>query len=110
MSVSTNSQSSSARALSSRACERNAADWSKPTQRRAPRLRIDRSSYQVPKRPTLVPISQISRDLIQRCGGGFEMAAPISLRGDFDGPMLRALALAEKVGSVTRRLLSLVTI
>src|SRR5271169_104022 len=33
------------------------------------------------------------------------MAAPISLRGDFDGPMLRALALAEKVGSVTRRLL-----
>src|SRR5277367_3068627 len=54
--------------------------------------------YQVPKRPTLVPISQISRDLIQRCGGGFEMAAPISLRGDFDGPMLRALALAERVG------------
>jgi transposase len=38
------------------------------------------------------------------------MAAPISLRGDFDGPMLRALVLAEKVGSVTRRLLSLVTI
>jgi transposase len=38
------------------------------------------------------------------------MAAPISLRGDFDGPMLRALALSEKVGSVTRRLLSLVTV
>ena len=38
------------------------------------------------------------------------MAAPISLRGDFDGPMLRALALSEKAGSVTRRLLSLVTI
>ena len=34
------------------------------------------------------------------------MAAPISLRGDFDGPMLRALVLAEKAGSVTRRLLS----
>jgi transposase len=40
----------------------------------------------------------------------FDMAAPISLRGDFDGPMLRALVLAEKIGSVTRRLLSLVTI
>ena len=38
------------------------------------------------------------------------MAGPISLRGDFDGPMLRALALSEKAGSVTRRLLSLVTI
>jgi transposase len=38
------------------------------------------------------------------------MAAPISLRGDFDGPMLRALVLAEKAGSVTRRLLSLVAI
>ena len=39
------------------------------------------------------------------------MAATISLRGDFDGPMLRAaLVLAEKAGSVTRRLLSLVTI
>ena len=38
------------------------------------------------------------------------MAAPISLRGDFDGPMLRALALSEKAGSVTRRLLSLVMI
>jgi transposase len=38
------------------------------------------------------------------------MAAPISLRGDFDGPMLRALALSEKAGCVTRRLLSLVTI
>ena len=38
------------------------------------------------------------------------MAAPISLRGDFDGPMLRALALSEKAGSVTRRLLALVTI
>src|SRR6202453_3975786 len=38
------------------------------------------------------------------------MAAPVLLRGDFDGPMLRALVLAEKVGSVTRRLLSLVTI
>ena len=38
------------------------------------------------------------------------MAAPISLREDFDGPMLRALARSEKVGSVTRRLLSLVTV
>ena len=38
------------------------------------------------------------------------MAAPISLREDFDGQMLRALALSEKAGSVTRRLLSLVTI
>jgi transposase len=38
------------------------------------------------------------------------MAAPISLREDFDGPMLRALAISEKAGSVTRRLLSLVTI
>ena len=38
------------------------------------------------------------------------MAAPISLRGDFDGPMLRALVLSEKAGSVTRRLLALVTI
>ncbi|MGO9683177.1 MAG: helix-turn-helix domain-containing protein, partial [Beijerinckiaceae bacterium] len=38
------------------------------------------------------------------------MTTPISLRGDFDGPMLRALALSEKVGSVTRRLLALVTI
>ena len=37
------------------------------------------------------------------------MAAPVSLR-DFDGPMLWALVLAEKAGSVTRRLLSLVTI
>jgi transposase len=38
------------------------------------------------------------------------MAAPISLREDFDGPMLRTLALSEKAGSVTRRLLALVTI
>ena len=38
------------------------------------------------------------------------MASPVSLRGDFDGPMLRALALSEKAGSVTRRLLALVTI
>ena len=38
------------------------------------------------------------------------MASPISLRGDFDGPMLRALVLSEKAGSVTRRLLALVTI
>jgi transposase len=38
------------------------------------------------------------------------MAAAISLRGDFDGPMLRALVLSEKVGSVARRLLALVTI
>ncbi len=38
------------------------------------------------------------------------MAAPISLRDDFDGPMLRALVLLEKAGSVTRRLLALVTI
>src|ERR1700734_3086072 len=66
--------------------------------------------YQVVKSPALLPISQISRDLIQRRRGEFDMAAPISLRGDFDGPMLRALVLAEKAGSVTRRLLSLVTI
>ena len=38
------------------------------------------------------------------------MARPILLRGDFDGPVLRGLALSEKVGSVTRRLLALVTI
>ena len=38
------------------------------------------------------------------------MAAPISLREDFDGPMLRALARSEKAGSVTRRILALVTI
>jgi hypothetical protein len=38
------------------------------------------------------------------------MAAPISLRQDFDGPGLRALVLSEKAGTVTRRLLALVTI
>jgi hypothetical protein len=38
------------------------------------------------------------------------MVAPIPLRSDFDGPMLRALVLGEKAGSVTRGLLSLVTI
>lgn len=38
------------------------------------------------------------------------MAAPLALRNDFDGPMLRALALCEKAGSVTRRLLALATI
>ena len=38
------------------------------------------------------------------------MAAPISLRVDFEGSMLRALALWEKAGRVTRRLLSLGTI
>jgi transposase len=38
------------------------------------------------------------------------MAATILLRGDFDGPKLRALVLSEKAGSVTRRLLALVTI
>src|SRR5665213_3322391 len=38
------------------------------------------------------------------------MAAPVLLRGDFDGLRLRALARSEKVGSVTRRLLSLVEI
>jgi transposase len=38
------------------------------------------------------------------------MATPVLLRDDFDGPMLRALVLGEKSGSVTRRLLSLVTI
>jgi transposase len=38
------------------------------------------------------------------------MAAPISLREDFDGPRLRALVLSEKAGTVTRRLLALVTI
>ena len=38
------------------------------------------------------------------------MAAPISLREDFDGPMLRARVLSEKAGTVTRRLLALVTI
>jgi hypothetical protein len=36
------------------------------------------------------------------------MAAPILLRGDFDGPMLRALVLAEKAGSVTSSLSDLV--
>src|SRR5271168_321476 len=59
---------------------------------------------------TLLAISQIGPNQIQRWGGEFDMAAPISLRGDFDGPMLRALVLLEKAGSVTRRLLSLVTI
>jgi len=38
------------------------------------------------------------------------MAAAISLREDFDGPMLLALAHCEKAGSVTRRLLALATI
>ena len=38
------------------------------------------------------------------------MASAISLREDFEGSMLRALALSEKAGSVTRRLLALVTI
>ena len=38
------------------------------------------------------------------------MAAAILLRGDFDGSMLRALALSEKTGRVMRRLLALVTI
>ena len=38
------------------------------------------------------------------------MAAPISLREDFDGPLLRARVLSEKAGIVTRRLLALVTI
>jgi len=38
------------------------------------------------------------------------MAAPISLREDFDGPLLRALVLSAKAGIVTRRLLALVTI
>ena len=38
------------------------------------------------------------------------MAAPISLRGDFEGPMLRGLAPSDKAGTVTRRLLALVTI
>src|SRR5271168_67453 len=59
---------------------------------------------------TLLAISQIGPNQIQRWGGEFDMAAPISLRGDFDGPMLRPLVLLEKVGSVTRRLLALVTI
>jgi hypothetical protein len=38
------------------------------------------------------------------------MAGPISLRGGFDGPTLRARILREKARSVTRRQLSLVTI
>jgi len=38
------------------------------------------------------------------------MSAAISLREDFDGPRLRALVLSEKAGTVTRRLLALVTI
>jgi hypothetical protein len=38
------------------------------------------------------------------------MAAPISLREDFDGPRLRALVLSGKAGTVTWRLLALVTI
>jgi transposase len=66
--------------------------------------------YPILKRLTLLSISQNGLDLIQRRRGEFDMAAPISLRVDFDGPMLRALALSEKAGSVTRRLLSLVTI
>src|ERR1700735_628530 len=66
--------------------------------------------YQIRKRLTLLPISQSRSDLIQRRRGEFDMAAPISLREDFDGPMLRALVLAEKAGTVTRRLLALVTI
>src|SRR6202035_3077551 len=61
--------------------------------RPAGRFRDFMGLYQVVKSPTLLPISQISRDLIQRRRGEFDMAAPISLRGDFDGPMLRALVL-----------------
>jgi hypothetical protein len=38
------------------------------------------------------------------------MAAPDSLYGDFDGRMLRGLALSEEAGSVTRRLLTHVAI
>ena len=38
------------------------------------------------------------------------MAAPVSLRADFDGPRLRALAKASKQGNVTRRLLALAEI
>src|SRR5271156_3032388 len=56
------------------------------------------SLYQIPKRLTLLPISQSREDLIQRCRGEFDMAAPISLREDFDRPMLRALVLSEKAG------------
>ena len=56
---------------------------------------------------TTVTYSSINN---KRRRGEFDMAAPISLRGDFDGPMLRALVLAEKAESVTRRLLSFVTI
>src|ERR1700678_3672002 len=67
-------------------------------------------SDQIPKRLTLFPISQGGCDLIQRCRGEFDMAAPISLREDFDGPLLRALVLSAKAGIVTRRLLALVTI
>src|SRR6202789_184433 len=66
--------------------------------------------YQIPKRLTLFPMSQGGCDLIQRCRGEFDMAAPISLREDFDGPLLRALVLSAKAGIVTRRLLALVTI
>jgi transposase len=66
--------------------------------------------YQIRKSVTLVPISPSRLDLIQVRRGEFDMAAPISSRGDFDGPMLRVLALSEKAGSVTRRLLALVTI
>src|SRR6202522_3886441 len=61
-------------------------------------------------RGTLLLISQSREDLIQRCRGEFDMAAPISLREDFDGPTLRARVLSEKAGTVTRRLLALVTI
>jgi transposase len=57
-----------------------------------------------------VAISQNGIDLIQGCRRRFGMAPPVLLRGDFDGPALRALALSEKAGSVTRRLLALVTI
>jgi len=68
------------------------------------------ASYQIAKSLTRLPISQSRSDLVQVRRGEFDMTAPISLRGDFDGPMLRVLALSEKAGSVTRRLLALVTI
>lgn len=43
-------------------------------------------------------------------GKGFAMAAPIALRGDFDGARLRALARASRDANQTRRLLALAVI
>src|SRR5215212_11301965 len=49
---------------------------------------------------------------LTRCGepGRFAMAAPIALRGDFDGPGLRRLAKTTKDAAQARRLLALAEI